>query len=82
MAEYAREEINSIGGYYAYGKELVNGGSVFDYDVTKLSVYTLEMAWRALRCMIFCGTSTISRLNLEISAISWPIFPSGTAAGH
>ena len=41
MAEYAREEINSIGGYYAYGKELVNGGSVFDYDVTKLSVYTL-----------------------------------------
>ena len=27
MAEYAREEINSIGGYYAYGKELVNGGA-------------------------------------------------------
>ena len=25
MAEYARSEINSIGGYYAYGKELVNG---------------------------------------------------------
>lgn len=40
MAEYAREEINAIGGYYAYGKELVNGGSIFDYDVTKLSVYT------------------------------------------
>ena len=40
MAEYARSEINSIGGYYAYGKELVNGDSIFDYDVTKLSVYT------------------------------------------
>lgn len=40
MAEYAREEINAIGGYYAYGKELVNGTSVYDYDVTKLSVYT------------------------------------------
>ncbi|MCQ2082301.1 MAG: aminotransferase class I/II-fold pyridoxal phosphate-dependent enzyme [Lachnospiraceae bacterium] len=40
MAEYAREEINAIGGYYAYGKELVNGKSVFDYDVTKLSIYT------------------------------------------
>jgi len=40
MAEYAREEINAIGGYYAYGKELVNGGSVYDYDVTKLSIYT------------------------------------------
>ena len=43
MAEYARSEINSIGGYYAYGKELVNGNSVFDYDVTKLSVYTRDI---------------------------------------
>ena len=25
MAEYAREEINQIGGYYAYGKEICNG---------------------------------------------------------
>ena len=41
MAEYARKEINEIGGYYAYGKELVNGTSVFDFDVTKLSVHTL-----------------------------------------
>ena len=41
MAEYARNEINSIGGYYAYGKDLVNGTSVYDFDVTKLSVYTL-----------------------------------------
>ena len=40
MAEYARNEINAIGGYYAYGKELIDGDSVFDYDVTKLSVYT------------------------------------------
>lgn len=28
MAEYAREEINEIGGYYAYGKELINGDSI------------------------------------------------------
>ena len=40
MAEYARGEINAIGGYYAYGKELIDGKHVFDYDVTKLSVYT------------------------------------------
>ena len=40
MAEYARAEINDIGGYYAYGKDMVNGGSVYDFDVTKLSVYT------------------------------------------
>lgn len=41
MAEYARNEINRIGGYYAYGKDLINHTSIFDFDVTKLSVYTL-----------------------------------------
>lgn len=40
MAEYARKEINAIGGYYAYSKELVNGTSIYDYDVTKLSIHT------------------------------------------
>ncbi|MGN0329120.1 MAG: aminotransferase class I/II-fold pyridoxal phosphate-dependent enzyme [Lachnospira sp.] len=43
MAEYARKEINEIGGYYAYGKELINKTSVFDYDVTKLSIHTLGL---------------------------------------
>lgn len=43
MAEYARNEINDIGGYYAFGKELIDGDSVYDYDVTKLSVYTQEI---------------------------------------
>lgn len=43
MAEYARSEINSIGGYYAYSKELINGDSVYDFDVSKLSVYTLPI---------------------------------------
>ena len=43
MAEYAREEINAIGGYYAFGKELINGNSVFDFDTTKLSVHTLDI---------------------------------------
>ncbi len=43
MAEYARAEINKIGGYYAYGKEIVNGGSIYDFDVTKLSVYTRDI---------------------------------------
>jgi len=43
MAEYAREEINDVGGYYAYGQELVNGGSIYDFDVTKLSVYTRDI---------------------------------------
>ncbi|MBE6857586.1 MAG: aminotransferase class I/II-fold pyridoxal phosphate-dependent enzyme [Ruminococcus sp.] len=43
MAEYARSEINAIGGYYAYSKELVNGDSIYDFDVSKLSVYTLPI---------------------------------------
>jgi arginine/lysine/ornithine decarboxylase len=43
MAEYAREEINAVGGYYAFGRELVNGNSVFDFDTTKLSVHTLDI---------------------------------------
>ena len=43
MAEYAREEINSIGGYYAYGAEIVNRKSIYDFDVTKLSVYTRDI---------------------------------------
>ena len=40
LSEYARREINAIGGYYAYSKELIDGMSVCDFDVTKLSVYT------------------------------------------
>ncbi|MDO4582687.1 MAG: aminotransferase class I/II-fold pyridoxal phosphate-dependent enzyme [Planctomycetia bacterium] len=43
LAEYARSEINAIGDYYAYGRELINGGSIFDFDVTKLSVNTLDV---------------------------------------
>ena len=42
-AQYARDEINMVGGYYAYGKELINGGTVYDYDVTKLCVYTRDI---------------------------------------
>lgn len=43
LAQYAREEINAIGGYYAYSKELINNDSIFDFDMTKLSVYTLDI---------------------------------------
>ena len=32
-----------MGGYYAFGKELCNGNSVFDFDTTKLSVHTLDI---------------------------------------
>lgn len=43
FVEYAREEINAIGGYYAYGRELIDGKYIYDFDTTKLSVYTREM---------------------------------------
>ncbi len=43
MAEYAREEVNAIGGYYAFGKELRDGNAVFDFDTTKLSIHTLDI---------------------------------------
>ena len=43
LARYARSEINEIGDYYAFGKELLNGDSIFDFDETKLSVNTLDV---------------------------------------
>lgn len=43
LAQYARDEINQIGDYYAYSTELNNGDSIYDFDVTKLSVHTLDV---------------------------------------
>jgi len=43
MAGYAREEINQIGDYYAFGKEIADGSAAFDFDPTKLAVNTLDV---------------------------------------
>ncbi len=43
FAQYARDEINRIGDFYAYSKELINGDSVYDFDTTKLSINTLAV---------------------------------------
>jgi len=40
LAQYGRDEINQIGGYYAFSKERINGNTIFDFDTTKLSVFT------------------------------------------
>ncbi len=40
FANYARDEINRLGGYYAFGTELANDDTVFAFDSTKLSVHT------------------------------------------
>lgn len=43
LAEYARAEINMIGGFDAFSKELINGDNIYDFDQTKLSVHTMEI---------------------------------------
>ncbi|QEY34533.1 aminotransferase class I/II-fold pyridoxal phosphate-dependent enzyme [Caproiciproducens galactitolivorans] len=43
LAQYAREEINKIGGYYAFSTELCDGKAVYDFDTTKLSVFTRDI---------------------------------------
>ena len=63
MVEYARGEINQIGDYYAYSKELVNGDSIYDFDITKLSVNTLSVGLAGFEltkyiCVCFSGGQT------------------------
>ena len=43
FAEYARKEINAVGGYYAFGSELCDGKAFYAFDKTKLSVHTRAM---------------------------------------
>ena len=43
FADYARGEINELGGYYAFGPELVDGDTAFAFDRTKLSVHTRDI---------------------------------------
>ena len=43
FADYARDEINELGGYYAFGPELVNDDTAFAFDRTKLSVHTRDI---------------------------------------
>ena len=43
MTDYARGEVNDLGGYHAFGPELINGDSVCAFDTTKLSVHTREV---------------------------------------
>ena len=40
LVAYARDEINAIGDYYAYERELIDGDAVYDFDTTKLSIFT------------------------------------------
>ena len=43
LAQYAREEINKLGGFSAFSSELIDGDAIFDFDTTKLSVHTRDI---------------------------------------
>ncbi|PAB56888.1 aminotransferase class I/II-fold pyridoxal phosphate-dependent enzyme [Anaeromicrobium sediminis] len=43
LSIYARNETNKIEGYYAFGKELIDKNSVYDFDETKLSINTTNI---------------------------------------
>ena len=43
LSQYARDEINEIGDYYAYSTDVVNRTSIYDFDVTKLCVKTTDL---------------------------------------
>ncbi|SFS07140.1 aminotransferase class I/II-fold pyridoxal phosphate-dependent enzyme [Anaeromicropila populeti] len=43
FADYARNEINKLGGYYAFAEELVDGDTVYAFDTTKLSIFTRDI---------------------------------------
>ena len=43
LAQYARDEINRIDGFYAFSSELCDGDAIFAFDETKLSVHTRDV---------------------------------------
>lgn len=43
LSRYARNEINKIEPFYAFGKEIINGNGVCDFDETKLGVNVSEI---------------------------------------
>ena len=43
LATYGINEINKLGGLYAFSRELIDGDAVFDFDPTKISVHTRDI---------------------------------------
>ena len=69
IAEYVREEVNQIGGYYAISQTLTLQNSVFIHWISVL---------RELKFMIHSVMTMIFRLNLVIWEIFLPIYRSVT----
>ncbi len=43
LTEYARSEINKLGGYYAFSTEIIDNDAIYDFDITKLSINTRDI---------------------------------------
>ena len=43
FADYAREKINSINGFYCFGKEVLNNQSAYAFDSTKITITCKEL---------------------------------------
>ena len=43
LADYARQEIHQVGGYYAFSREIADKVWAHDFDRTKLSIHTLDI---------------------------------------
>ena len=57
----------------------MNGDTIFDFDVDKtFRPYPVKLDWQESKSMTFFEMNMISKLNLGISAIFWPIFQSET----
>lgn len=81
MAEYAREEINQIGGYYAYGRKFAMETASMILISRSCRYIQEKSGLRGLKCMISCGMNMIFRSSLVILEIFLHIFPSEIARG-
>ena len=79
IAEYAREEINAVGGYYALARSCAT--AILFLTLTPPSSASIRwiLVLPASRSTTSCGTSMTFRSSSAISATSLPTCPSATA---
>jgi arginine/lysine/ornithine decarboxylase len=71
IARYARDEINKIPHFYAFGKELIDGKGVFNYDETKLSINTSQLGITGLEVYDILRNEYMIKWNLQMSIMLW-----------
>ena len=65
FAEYARNEINKLGGYYAFGNELCDNNAFYDFDKTKLSIHTRDIGLAGIEVYDIQTREHIDSLNWD-----------------